>query len=166
MPVSLTISPIYDPDGKVVGASKIARNITDQKEAARQLEAAHAQLKRYADDLERQVSDRTADLKQSLEELETFSSGLSHDLKTPLRAIAVAAPQCYQEDFGAQLPPEAGDLLDRISKMCDRLGRFVDNVLSYARLRSEGVDLERIELNLLIVRVLADTHTPNRRMPR
>jgi len=155
VPVSLTISPIYDAAGKVVGASKIARNISDQKEAERQLEAAHVQLKSHADDLERQVSDRTAELKQSLEELETFSSGLSHDLKTPLRAIA-GCTQMLQEDFANQLPPEAGDLLDRISQTCGRLGRFVDNVLSYARLRNEVIALERVELSLLIVRVIAE----------
>lgn len=35
--VSLTISPIYDAHGKVVGASKIARNISDRKELESQL---------------------------------------------------------------------------------------------------------------------------------
>ena len=33
-PVSLTISPIYDEDGTVVGASKIARDITERKHAS------------------------------------------------------------------------------------------------------------------------------------
>jgi PAS domain S-box-containing protein len=33
--VSLTVSPIYDADGKIVGASKIARDITARKEAER-----------------------------------------------------------------------------------------------------------------------------------
>jgi PAS domain S-box-containing protein len=33
--VSLTVSPIYDADGRIVGASKIARDITAQKEAER-----------------------------------------------------------------------------------------------------------------------------------
>ena len=34
-PISVTISPIRDGDGQVVGASKIARDITIQKQAAR-----------------------------------------------------------------------------------------------------------------------------------
>ncbi|MFS2041837.1 sensor histidine kinase [Agrobacterium tumefaciens] len=33
--VSLTVSPIYDADGRIVGASKIARDITARKEAER-----------------------------------------------------------------------------------------------------------------------------------
>lgn len=35
--VSLSVSPIYDPTGKIMGASKIARNITEQKRAERVL---------------------------------------------------------------------------------------------------------------------------------
>src|SRR5215216_6627831 len=33
LPISLTVSPIYDDSGKVIGASKIARDITDRKRA-------------------------------------------------------------------------------------------------------------------------------------
>ncbi len=33
MPISLTVSPIRDETGQVVGASKIARDISDQKRA-------------------------------------------------------------------------------------------------------------------------------------
>lgn len=35
-PISVTISPIHDPDGRVVGASKIARDISAQHRAAEQ----------------------------------------------------------------------------------------------------------------------------------
>ena len=34
IPVSLTISPVYDDDGSVIGVSKIARDITDRKRAS------------------------------------------------------------------------------------------------------------------------------------
>jgi PAS domain S-box-containing protein len=48
-PVSLSISPILDNDGRIVGASKIVRDITDKKEAeaerTRLLAAAQAQVK-------------------------------------------------------------------------------------------------------------------------
>src|SRR6266496_2059970 len=35
--ISLTVSPVIDESGKIVGASKIARDITARKEAERQL---------------------------------------------------------------------------------------------------------------------------------
>jgi PAS domain S-box-containing protein len=37
IPISLTVSPIYDDQGHVIGASKIARDITDRKDADRNL---------------------------------------------------------------------------------------------------------------------------------
>jgi PAS domain S-box-containing protein len=60
--ISLTVSPIRDEDGTIVGASKIARDITDQNRLRRQLEEAN----RLKDE---------------------FLATLSHELRTPLNAI-------------------------------------------------------------------------------
>ena len=43
--VSLTVSPIIGPQGKIVGASKIARDITDKRQARKALDDASARLK-------------------------------------------------------------------------------------------------------------------------
>jgi PAS domain S-box-containing protein len=43
--VSLTVSPIKGPKGEIVGASKIARDITEQKQARRALDEASERLK-------------------------------------------------------------------------------------------------------------------------
>jgi PAS domain S-box-containing protein len=67
--VSLTISPIRNAEGVIVGASKIARDITEQKLAQRRLAEAHEALKR-ADQMKTE-----------------FLTTLSHELRTPLNAI-------------------------------------------------------------------------------
>ena len=43
--ISLTVSPIKGPDGRIVGASKIARDITEQRQARRALDEASERLK-------------------------------------------------------------------------------------------------------------------------
>lgn len=43
--ISLTVSPIKGPDGTIVGASKIARDITEQRQARRALDDASSRLK-------------------------------------------------------------------------------------------------------------------------
>ena len=47
--ISLTISPVRDADGRVVGASKIARDITQQRKAERQIKDAEAYYRRLTD---------------------------------------------------------------------------------------------------------------------
>jgi PAS domain S-box-containing protein len=49
--ISLTISPITDPNGIIIGASKIARDITERKRANEALAEAHAQLERRVAEL-------------------------------------------------------------------------------------------------------------------
>jgi PAS domain S-box-containing protein len=58
VPVALTASPVRDSQGRVIGASEIAHDITHYKESETFLRKAH-------DELERRVEERTAELTQA-----------------------------------------------------------------------------------------------------
>jgi PAS domain S-box-containing protein len=62
MEISLTVSPIRDVAGRVIGASKIARDISERIRAEAQLKVAH-------DELEQRVKERTAELREKNSEL-------------------------------------------------------------------------------------------------
>ncbi|MDP9113791.1 MAG: PAS domain S-box protein, partial [Acidobacteriota bacterium] len=47
--ISLTISPVRNPDGVIVGASKIARDITQRRKAQEQLRASEERFRQLAD---------------------------------------------------------------------------------------------------------------------
>ena len=47
--VSLTVSPVHDADGVLVGASRIARDVTERRRADRELAAAHERYRRLAE---------------------------------------------------------------------------------------------------------------------
>jgi PAS domain S-box-containing protein len=62
--ISLTISPVKDAKGNVVGASKIARDITATKRAQQALKESEERLRILASGLENQVRIRTHQLEQ------------------------------------------------------------------------------------------------------
>ncbi len=79
--VSLTISPVRDSSGKIVGASKIARDITRIKEAELALREAHEQL-------DAKVRERTAELDRAQERLRMLSARLLQMQDDERRRIA------------------------------------------------------------------------------
>ena len=62
--VSLTISPVKDSQGRFIGASKIARDITAQKRAEQTLRESEQRLRALTDALEAQVRARTMELER------------------------------------------------------------------------------------------------------
>jgi PAS domain S-box-containing protein len=74
--VSITVSPVRDGSGRVVGASKIARDITEQKRLA-------AERERLLD-AERAAR---AEAERANRVKDDFVAMVSHELRTPLNAI-------------------------------------------------------------------------------
>ncbi len=71
--LSMTVSPIRNEAGEIIGASKIARDITERKRVDRMLGEAQQQLRSHAADLERRVEERTRDLEKTIAVLESVS---------------------------------------------------------------------------------------------
>ena len=74
--VSLTVSPVRDASGRVVGASKIARDVTEQKRAAAERERL----------LEAERAAR-AEAERANRVKDDFVAMVSHELRTPLNAM-------------------------------------------------------------------------------
>jgi PAS domain S-box-containing protein len=93
--ISLMISPIRDASGRVVGASKVARDITQRKQAERLLRQNEERMRQLADGLEGQVRERTKELEErnaevlaQANELQELSNRLMQSQDSERRLIA------------------------------------------------------------------------------
>ena len=86
--ISLTISPVRDASGKVVGASKIARDITQRKRIERELREGEERYRTLADALDTQVQFRTRELERRNSDLRELSSRLLESQDAERRHIA------------------------------------------------------------------------------
>jgi PAS domain S-box-containing protein len=135
VPISLTVSPICDRDGHVVGASKIARDLST--------------LRAYATTLEQTVKDRTAALELSNTQLESFAYSVSHDLRAPLRGMQ-GLSHALLEDYGDQLDERGRDYATQIIREAASLDRLIQDLLTYSRLTHIEVEMEEIEVGQVL----------------
>lgn len=147
--VSLSISPVRDSSGRVIGASKILRDITQRKDAERKLEKMQQELKVRADDLEKTVQERTASLREMVSELEAFSYSVSHDLRAPLRAIQQYS-EILREDYRTQLDQEGRGYLQRIASCTSKLDGLIRDVLAYSRVVRSDIALQPVDIDALV----------------
>lgn len=145
--VSVTVSAIKDAAGRIVGASKVVRDITERKRA-------EEEIRKLNTDLEQRVIARTTQLEAANKELEAFSYSVSHDLRAPLRAVD-GFSQAVLEDYGPQLPAEGRRDLEIIREAAQQMGLLIDDLLTFSRLSRAPLNEQEVN-NAKLVRGVID----------
>jgi len=136
-PIEYWSRPIFR-EGERIGTVVSFVDITERKQA-------EEELRRYRDQLEHLVQQRTSELEELNRELEAFSYSVSHDLRAPLRAVDGFA-QALGEDCGDHLDEAGQQYLERIRKSAQHMSTLIDDLLDLSRIGR--VELNRIPVDM------------------
>jgi PAS domain S-box-containing protein len=128
--VALTVSPVKDKDGRIVGASTICRDISERKRLQEALRQSYQKL-------EARVAQRTEELARSNKDLEQFAYVASHDLQEPLRMVA-SFTQLLEKRYGDKLGQEAKEFIGYAVDGATRMQRLINDLLTFSRVASRG----------------------------
>ncbi|AEV84273.1 histidine kinase [Actinoplanes sp. SE50] len=130
--VALTITPIHDQAGTVIGASAIARDITAAKEAAEH----------------RRAMEERSNQAQRMESLGKLAGGVAHDFNNILAIIAN-----YTEFVAADTSDRPGVQADltQVRRAVERATNLTRQLLTFTR--AQAVQPEDVDLNMAVTEV-------------
>lgn len=134
--VALTISPLRDSEGRIIGASNVARDVTARVRQEQELQRTNRALERA-----------NADLQQ-------FAWSASHDLQEPLRMVSIYS-ELLRRRFSGQLG-EAGDEYIRFTVLgAKRMENLLRNLRTYTHVSTvAAVPVEEVDAEAIFTRTL------------
>lgn len=123
------------PDERLIYAA--ARDVTEEKHTAQELQA------------------RVAELAVVNHELEAFSYSVSHDLRAPLRHITGFA-SLLERHASHALDDTGRRYLTTITAAATKMGRLIDDLLTFSRIGRSSSTIRTVQLGELVEEVQAD----------
>jgi PAS domain S-box-containing protein len=150
--LSMTISPIMDASGNVIGASKVARDISERKKAEEALKKAMEEAD--AANRERlQLLDSEREARSQAERAsrmkDEFLATLSHELRTPLNAVLGWANILRHGNLQGEELKQGLDIIERNGRV---QAQIIEDLLDMSRIISGKVrlDVQWIELSAIL----------------
>lgn len=107
--------------------------------------------------LQQRLREHVAELEVANKELESFSYSVSHDLRAPLRAIN-SYSSILVEDYAAQIPPGAQQLLAKVTDNAHRMGQLIEHLLHFSQLGRQVISKQVVDVSQMVAEILEDLH--------
>ncbi len=98
---------------------------------------------------EQEIQQYVSALKRSNQELDDFAYIASHDLKEPLRGLSNNAV-FLKEDFEGRIGEDGIKRLSRMTYLCERMERLVNDLLYFSRLGRQELAVQKTDLNEVV----------------
>ncbi len=136
--ISLTVSPIRDHTGQIVGASKIARDIREHKRLLheRQIAAANEEAARRE-----MLETQNRRIQEGARLKSEFVANMSHELRTPLNSIVGFAELIADARFGP-LPSRYQEFARVMHASAEHLLQLINDILDLAKVESGKIDFQ------------------------
>lgn len=160
--ISVTSSPVKDDNGKIIGATKIARDVTEQRVRQAAIEQSEAKYRMLAEE-RKELLARESKARQEVEEAnrlkDQFLATLSHELRTPLNAILGWAQLGARNHSNAKQVEDALQIIERNARS---QAQIIEDLLDMNRIVSGTLRLEKQVVDLVsIVNEAIETVTPS-----
>lgn len=136
------VTALRDENGRLRGFSKVAHDVTRQKEADDKIHQLNVEL-------EQRVAERTAQLEAANKELEAFSYSISHDLRAPLLRISGFA-DILQTEGAPSLDEKGLKHLRTITEGVHQMSRLIDALLDFSRMGRAEMRREKVSVSRLV----------------
>jgi signal transduction histidine kinase len=146
-----TYKALRDGNGAIYGIHHMAHEVTDTVIAKQRL---LENEKRFREELESKIAERTKELEHSNNELQQFAYVASHDLQEPLRKIATFT-ELLSKSLG-DIPEKSKGYLDRISNSATRMLGLIRDVLNFSKLTVKDSQYTMVNLNDILREVMND----------
>ncbi|MGZ3752633.1 MAG: PAS domain-containing sensor histidine kinase, partial [Mucilaginibacter sp.] len=137
IPVSLTVSPIRNTKGRIIGASKIVRNISRQKDA-------EMQLQQYAENLE----DLYEKIKVLNAKKDEFIGLASHELKTPITSIS-GYLQIIEQSFIND--SRSKGFIAKARSQVKKLSNLISDLLDVSKIQTGSLPLSYSSFDIVLL---------------
>lgn len=120
-----------------------------------ELYRAQQELRRYRNQLEHLVEERTTALTAINRELEAFSYLVSNDLRAPLQAFDRLS-EALLADYDGKLDARATDYIQRMRRASQRMGSVFDGLQSLFRVTSGEIHRETVDVSAMAAEIFEE----------